>query len=120
MPLQEAGKRFAGKKDRRSPSDVRLRRSLLPPLTSSPPPAPSRSHIPGRRAMNNELLFHASEMLVISHEISIFGYEEIAGPRRFSAAEMEREASGARARARAHHRRDEILDPSINYNRAKW
>jgi len=27
--------------------------------------------------MNNELLFHASEMLVISHEISIFGYEEI-------------------------------------------
>lgn len=68
--------------------------------------------------MNNELLFHASEMLVISHEISIFGYEEIAGPRRFSAAEMEREASGARARAR--HRRDEILDPSINYNRTKW
>jgi len=31
--------------------------------------------------MNNELLFHASEMLVISHEISIFGYEEITGPR---------------------------------------
>lgn len=32
---------------------------------------------PGGHSMNNERLFHASEMLVISREISIFVYEEI-------------------------------------------
>jgi len=45
--------------------------------------------------MNNELLFHASEILVISHEISIFGYEEIT-ERQSSAAETQREAFDAR------------------------
>jgi len=56
--------------------------STFPPL-AAPRPL-SLAYRSGRRAMNNELLFHASEMLVISHEISIFGYEEITGlrPRR--------------------------------------
>lgn len=38
---------------------------------------PARSYIPGGHSMNNERLFHASEMLVISREISVFVYEEI-------------------------------------------
>lgn len=36
---------------------------------------------PGGDAINNECLFHASEILVISHEISIFVYEEITRER---------------------------------------
>lgn len=40
-------------------------------------PPPLRTHVPGGHPMNNERLFHASEMLVISREISFFVYEEI-------------------------------------------
>lgn len=61
--------------------------------------------------MNNELLFHASEMLVISYEISIFGYEEITSPASL-AAEMERDHARC-----ARQRRDETSRLSINYYR---
>jgi len=70
--------------------------STFPPLAA--PRSLSLAYRSRRRAMNNELLFHASEMLVISHEISIFGYEEITGPRprRVRCARQRRDEISAR------------------------
>ena len=53
-----------------------------------------RSRDPEGDAINNEYLFHASEILVISHEISIFVYEEITRELGHPETKAERQEGG--------------------------